>query len=178
MGGASFWTDERTAELRRLWVEEKLSGAEIAKRMGLAHRNAIMGKVHRLGLTRGRNGEAGSDATDAVAAAAPKAPKKRSGASDAIQPETAAVPAPEPAVNEPKRGSREERAGDAHLLHPVLQLKERHCRWPIGDPQLPGFRFCCGERTAGTPYCRAHADEAYQTPEQKAARSAARRKAA
>lgn len=173
MGGASFWTDERTAELRRLWVEEKLSGAEIAKRMGLAHRNAIMGKVHRLGLTRSRNGDAGADPSDAAPAATPKAPEKQPDPSAGVLPETAAVTAPEPKPETPK-----ERADDTFGLHPVMQLKERHCRWPIGDPQLPGFRFCCGERTAGTPYCRAHADEAYQTPEQKAARAAARRKAA
>lgn len=178
MGGASFWTDERTAELKRLWVEEKLSGAEIAKRMGLAHRNAIMGKVHRLGLTRSRNAEASADEADAGRAVGRKSAQRPPDASSGVPSGTQADPTPGPVAPEPKPASPELRPDDTSGLHPVLQLKERHCRWPIGDPQLPGFRFCCGERTAGTPYCRAHADEAYQTPEQKAARSAARRKAA
>jgi GcrA cell cycle regulator len=47
----STWTDERIEELKRLW-NESLTGTEIAKRLGLKDRNAVMGKIHRLGLAR------------------------------------------------------------------------------------------------------------------------------
>ncbi|ACL59574.1 GcrA family cell cycle regulator [Methylobacterium nodulans] len=47
----STWTDERIEELKRLW-SESLTGSEIAKRLGLKDRNAVMGKIHRLGLAR------------------------------------------------------------------------------------------------------------------------------
>ena len=50
---ATTWTEERLAELRRLWVEETLSSSEIAWRMGIS-RGTVMGKINRLGLLRHR----------------------------------------------------------------------------------------------------------------------------
>ncbi len=50
---ATTWTEERLAELRRLWVEETLSSSEIAQRMGIS-RGTVMGKINRLGLLRHR----------------------------------------------------------------------------------------------------------------------------
>ena len=46
----------------------------------------------------------------------------------------------------------------------ILNLTDHMCRWPIGDPKEPGFRFC-GKPTAGPlPYCMEHAKAAYQQP--------------
>lgn len=36
------------------------------------------------------------------------------------------------------------------------QLKQHHCRWPIGDPRQSDFRFCGCSRVAGKPYCVEH----------------------
>lgn len=36
------------------------------------------------------------------------------------------------------------------------ELEPHHCRWPIGDPRLPDFRFCGCNRVEGRPYCEAH----------------------
>ncbi len=46
------WTPERTAALIALWGEE-LSTAEIGRRLGIT-KNAVIGKVHRLGLPQRR----------------------------------------------------------------------------------------------------------------------------
>lgn len=35
------------------------------------------------------------------------------------------------------------------------------CRWPIGDPGEPGFRFCEAPAVEGRPYCGAHSAKAY-----------------
>ena len=43
------WTNERVEELKNLW-SEGLSASQIAKRLGDVTRNAVIGKVHRLGL--------------------------------------------------------------------------------------------------------------------------------
>lgn len=52
--GETFWTDERVAELRRLWDEGK-SASQIERAVGAPSRSAVIGKVHRLGLEkRGR----------------------------------------------------------------------------------------------------------------------------
>ncbi len=43
------WTEERVEQLKTLWTEG-LSASQIARVMGGVTRNAVIGKVHRLGL--------------------------------------------------------------------------------------------------------------------------------
>ena len=50
------WTEDRVASLKRLWLEG-LSASQIAKQLGGVTRNAVIGKVHRLGLAGERGGE-------------------------------------------------------------------------------------------------------------------------
>src|SRR5689334_16264050 len=50
------WTDERVEQLKSLW-NEGLSASQIARALGSVTRNAVIGKVHRLGLA-GRAGPA------------------------------------------------------------------------------------------------------------------------
>ena len=49
------WTDERVELLKKLWTEG-LSASQIAGRLGGVTRNAVIGKVHRLGLMFGTRG--------------------------------------------------------------------------------------------------------------------------
>lgn len=42
----------------------------------------------------------------------------------------------------------------------LAELNDETCRWPLGDPQSPDFRFC-GAKPDGMPYCRRHAHIAY-----------------
>src|SRR5690242_21422252 len=44
------WTDERVETLKKLWLDG-LSASQIAKQLGGVTRNAVIGKVHRLGLS-------------------------------------------------------------------------------------------------------------------------------
>jgi GcrA cell cycle regulator len=45
----------------------------------------------------------------------------------------------------------------------LLELRDSMCRWPMGDPAQPEFRFCGGRKPAGEgPYCTHHAGIAYQ----------------
>jgi len=57
------WSDERVEKLKKMWAEGQ-SASQIAKELGGVTRNAVIGKVHRLGLSN-RNG-AGSGATAAA----------------------------------------------------------------------------------------------------------------
>ncbi|MEM1401177.1 MAG: GcrA family cell cycle regulator, partial [Pseudomonadota bacterium] len=47
----------------------------------------------------------------------------------------------------------------------ILDLTERMCRWPIGDPKSPDFKFCGRKLTGGQTYCAQHAAMAYQPPQ-------------
>ena len=44
------WTDDRVEVLKKMWGEGK-SASQIAKELGGVTRNAVIGKVHRLGLS-------------------------------------------------------------------------------------------------------------------------------
>jgi GcrA cell cycle regulator len=176
----SVWSDGKVAELRRLWVDEKLSGSQIALRLGLKDRNAVMGKIHRLGITRklGANGEI--DVTDAAGAkpvADALAPADRIPEASPAPVEVAPLPPPETA-SEPEAPSTSavspddasEKPKDSFSDHPIMQLKENSCRWPIGDPQVTGFRFCCKAKAGTLPYCSEHAAISYLAPENRTRR--------
>ena len=47
------WTDERVEILTKMWAEGN-SASQIAKELGGVTRNAVIGKVHRLGLSNRR----------------------------------------------------------------------------------------------------------------------------
>lgn len=47
----------------------------------------------------------------------------------------------------------------------LLDLKNHHCRFPLGDPRHSDFRFCGQNRIDTGPYCQEHADLAYRVPE-------------
>lgn len=47
------WTAEAVATLRMLWVEDELTAEEIGRRLGFS-KNAVVGKVNRLGLKNRR----------------------------------------------------------------------------------------------------------------------------
>ena len=148
------WTDERVETLKKLWMEG-LSASQIAGELGEGvTRNAVIGKVHRLGLS-GR--------------AAPSQPQRT--VFKAPRPARPAVVAPP--VRRPEQPSapqapiylREETPGSAT----VLTLGAHMCKWPIGDPSTDGFSFC-GRRTgAGQdgPYCNEHSRVAYQPSAQR-----------
>jgi GcrA cell cycle regulator len=73
------WTDERVETLKKMWGEGQ-SASQIAKELGGVTRNAVIGKVHRLGLSN-RAGSATAAPAKAAAKekpavkAAPAAPK-------------------------------------------------------------------------------------------------------
>ncbi len=60
------WTDERVETLKRMWTEGQ-SASQIAKELGGVTRNAVIGKVHRLGLSNRVGGVPGPATTPSVA---------------------------------------------------------------------------------------------------------------
>ena len=60
------WTDERVELLKKMWTEGQ-SASQIAKELGGVTRNAVIGKVHRLGLSN----RAGAGAAPSAPAASP-----------------------------------------------------------------------------------------------------------
>ncbi|HET7211210.1 MAG TPA: GcrA family cell cycle regulator [Methyloceanibacter sp.] len=152
------WTDERVELLKKLWAEG-LSASQIAARLGGVTRNAVIGKVHRLGLS-GRATSSRSSSPRPRCNHVPRASRASSlvfgtRGNTALKPHYEAEPDFAPAPLEELVIPLNERAS-------ILTLKEAMCRWPIGDPGEPEFHFC-GRKSCGTlPYCEHHARMAYQ----------------
>jgi len=191
-GNHMSWTDERVEILKKMWGEGQ-SASVIAKELGGVTRNAVIGKVHRLGLSNRSAGGASkapaSDKPAASAKAAPKpkpAPKKPAAPKKAPEPvaaEATAEPAPKPATPArkaiipagqplpPQPSANEispealakvnEVEKDAKRLD-LMQLTEKTCKWPIGDPATDDFWFCGLPVQQGKPYCEAHVGVAFQ----------------
>jgi GcrA cell cycle regulator len=180
------WTDERVETLKRMWSEGQ-SASQIAKELGGVTRNAVIGKVHRLGLSNRTAGQAKADEAEMTAEPAPEpdpAPEAEapSGSDDPpAEPEEApaatasaaarrqVVPAgqplpPQPSANEisPEAlASQREVEKRARKLS-LMELTERTCKWPIGDPATKDFWFCGLPVEPGKPYCEAHVGVAFQ----------------
>ena len=162
MGVSMSWTGERVELLRQLWLDGK-SASQISSILGGGvTRNAVIGKVHRLGL-------AGRPKSPAVAAAPIRSPRAR------VSPQrlgNAIAQRPRSIGNTALAFSHDyeiETQDDTNrnVILPmsvkvtIVDLKEAMCKWPLGDPSTPEFRYC-GAGSPGSPYCSFHAKLAYQ----------------
>lgn len=184
------WTDERVEMLKAMWTEGK-SASQIAKELGGVTRNAVIGKVHRLGLSnRGPNGEAVGDAVGTEELEVAAVPVEEVARAEEVEidvaPEDPVQPAARDAGTAAGRGrpvavngqplppqptgseiSAEALANLAEIAKKakrltLMQLTERTCKWPIGDPATDDFWFCGLPCVAGKPYCETHVAVAFQ----------------
>lgn len=131
------WTDERVALLKKLWGDGR-TAAEIARALGSGFtRNAVIGKAHRLKL---------SSRLSPISSSMPKSKPANTQRHHVPRAKTP----PPPPVKIDVKGIK------------LIDLKERMCRWPLGDPQDPDFKFCGCNTVPGLPYCADHARMAYQ----------------
>lgn len=169
------WTDERVDLLRKLWGEG-LSASQIAAQLGGVSRNAVIGKVHRLKLSsRGRATAAPArpkkapSASTTVTAAAATATKSVTRAATSTRPVTVSVGATalqvqfdaEPVARQYLRPQQDVVVPISRRLK-LVQLSERTCKWPNGDPLSEDFNFCGNECAETGPYCGYHSRIAYQ----------------
>ncbi|HYA80303.1 MAG TPA: GcrA family cell cycle regulator [Methylocystis sp.] len=164
------WTEERVELLRKLWREGR-SAAQVAAALGPdTTRNAVIGKIHRLGLA-----DRSSSATVAPSAPRVRAPRPtrappaaaRVSGAGAVMGNVALALAPQLAiVADPEQQYDVVVPITARVT--LLELRDAMCRWPIGDPSSPEFRFCGVKSTSGSgPYCRHHAAVAYQPAQER-----------
>ncbi len=135
------WTDERVEQLKQLWTDG-LSASQIARQLGGVTRNAVIGKVHRLGLA-GRATPARTERPRMQIARRPARPR----------------PAP---IMQAPIVEKEPLVDDQGRKTTVLTINDRMCKWPIGDPSTQDFHFCGHPPKASSPYCEAHSVKAFQ----------------
>ena len=154
------WTEERVALLKKLW-QDGLSASQIAGELGSVTRNAVIGKVHRLGMS-GR-GQPTSTIKRQRRAAAPTSSMRRLRSTTTIG--GLALQTEYEVVEQPHYRQRRDVVVPIAKRLSIEKLTERTCKWPIGDPGHDDFHFCGHDSLEGVPYCEYHASVAYQAPD-------------
>lgn len=173
----SGWSDERVELLKKLW-SEGLSASQIATAMGGVTRNAVIGKVHRLGLSGRAKSNAGGaqKARKPVTVAMSRTATVNARATATIPMvqgnnalATVAVASEAPVLKaEPLAvAATSTMAAPESQRVTIMELRENMCRWPMGDPTTADFCFCGNKTTPGIPYCTFHSRIAYQPPERR-----------
>ena len=194
------WTEERVKKLTLLWKSGN-SASKIAIELGEGvSRNAVIGKIHRLGLSERGSGSNGSgpkikekkikdknlaehqnskvsDLENSLEASTQRKGKKR-GRKPSIKNLTSNENKSTLGLNANENSSLETAEIDneidkvalknmieiekkAKKLN-LLELTERTCKWPIGDPSTSEFWFCGHPSEQGKPYCETHISIAFQ----------------
>lgn len=143
------WTDDRVAHLKAGWAAGH-SCRTIANALGVS-RNAVIGKVHRLGLP----GRALRHKKVARSGMRPtyvrQQPRPKPKPSRRPSPLFDILANPPPHIDDVARFK-------FHALEP------HHCRWPVNEPGAHEFGFCGCPRAPGLSYCPSHAARAYAAP--------------
>ncbi len=168
------WTDERVDVLKKMWGDGQ-SASQIAKVLGGVTRNAVIGKVHRLGLSNrmGGGGSTKAGVKDPPVRPVPVAPSAHPAPLPARKPgiplRRPIIPAgqplpPQPSANEisPEALASVREVEKKAKRIGLMDLTERTCKWPIGDPATDDFWFCGLSVQTGKPYCEAHVSVAFQ----------------
>ena len=179
------WDSVMLKKLKSL-MGKGLSTSEIGKRLGMS-KNAVVGKLNRLGWNSKAGGVATADKSAAsskksgAAAGAKKSAKTVSGGKSAVK-KAAATKSTAKTTAAPKAAPAKKSSGGGKNLNKTLamhqriiqhslemaNLKPNQCRWPIGDPDSEKFHFCGASVFVGKPYCYEHCKQAYQfTPPKK-----------
>ena len=140
----TFWTPERINLLRNWWLDGH-SATQIAKALGLSvTRNAVIGKVHRLGLSNVQRPKPVHPKLEPSRLLRGRVISSKPKTAPYIQPlEPSAIPVPRRVT--------------------ITELREFMCRWPIGDPGMPDFRYCGLKSVFNRSYCCHHCKIAYET---------------
>ena len=147
------WTDERVETLKELWASGQ-SGNQIARKLGGVSRNAVIGKIHRLGL---------SHRTVANRDRPPKKRRKSRRPARTIYSPKHNIRSADFSAGPPLAQPMDTTDIDppTDKLVALFDLNDHICCWPVGHPGDEGFGFCGRGRERGS-YCEAHAQIAYR----------------
>ncbi|CAK7192312.1 hypothetical protein COMNV_00505 [Commensalibacter sp. Nvir] len=160
------WNEKAVARLRELWLQG-LSTAEIGRHLNVT-KNAVVGKVHRLGL-EGR--------PSPIRKPRVKNSKEEADLKQNSKPSEKEIKPSKTGQDQYIKQARSEKKNDLKnrltdkIKKPKIEFvaieetpKKRpytECCWPIGDPGTKGFHFCGAPAIPGKPYCLEHIQIAY-----------------
>lgn len=161
------WTDDRIELLKASHIEG-LTALQIAARLGGTTRNAVIGKMHRLGmnadmyLTEGEKAEKfARQAKAKELREARKAERKHRARSDSPEKSKRST-LYQMFVTRPA----DDMAATAKHI-PFLDLEPHHCRFPYGTDAQTGYTFCGHDKIEGSTYCAGHHALCWVPPRQR-----------
>ncbi len=185
-----YWTEDRVEALKRHWANG-LTASQIARRMGDISRNAVIGKVSRLGLPRRLDGKPGSkrvyvrppkvwhqSVQEKLSEAASRSWQQPRQPVNRQRPTTLRQAKKPPLPIEPLPLPVDDFYVAPENRKRLLDLEPNDCRWPLGDPRAPDFHFCAGPKVPGFSYCQHHVRAGHQTVQEVDARRLRAMKAA
>lgn len=168
-----------------MWQSGK-SASEIAEKLGGVTRNAVIGKAHRLGLS-GRPSPIKKVVKKTTPASKKPLPPKAAAPTKKSAPPPKATPSVKPPAKPvvvpgkplppmdtaPLAALANATSRKDGKIISILEVSERLCRWPVGDPKEPGFGYCGADAANGHVYCAEHVAIAFQIPNRKDKKPAA-----
>lgn len=140
------WSDEEIATIKRKFHDGSTSG-EIARALGRS-RNSIIGKLTRLGLSRGKTFASSTRRTSKKREASGKSSR-----SHKAKPATQVFPSRRAPLLPPQ--PIDDAAQVAHGIS-IFDIGHEQCRWPLNETSpIKDFRFC-GLKTFSGCYCLSH----------------------
>ena len=194
------WTEERVKKLTLLWKSGN-SASKIAIELGEGvSRNAVIGKIHRLGLSERGSGSNVSgpkkiqnkmkdknlskhqdlkvSQLDNILEESSQRKGKKRGRKPSIKNLTSSENKSTTGSNANENSSLAvgqidneiDKVALANMIEiekkakklSLLELTEKTCKWPIGDPATSEFWFCGHPSEQGKPYCNTHISIAFQ----------------
>ena len=160
----TFWTNERMEQLLSLKLDCK-TATQIAAVMHAPSRNAVCGKLARMGLVE----------KPKLAPVAALTPRKHRRRVPPCPPQPFQLPSP---FRPPSKVTIERRKAAARLAErlvceatikppnggvTIIELTDRTCRYPFGEVMSEHFRYCgAHKKTDAGPYCPTHALAAHE----------------
>ena len=141
-GRIAYWAQEGRVEQLKALNAQGLSASQIARQMGDVTRNAVIGKLHRMGISNGAR------VMRTYAKSRPKSRAKDKIAKRPFEPGFAATPLPP----EPPRPGK---------LFQLVNMEDWQCRFPYGDPKTAEFGFCGCKKMIGSSFCPGHHGKVY-----------------
>lgn len=156
------WSQEDINILVKLWLDGK-SASSIADTIGNVSRNAVIGKIHRLGIAnRDVIIEEGLDKKIIVS----KSRKSSKNMKNLLFKKDTIALKKDVEKIKIRKDFKLKKSSKNNALFSVLELTDKTCKWPIGHPDDAEFHFCGNLTKEGSPYCDHHSRIAYthQTP--------------
>jgi GcrA cell cycle regulator len=154
------WTEDRVAEMKKLWLEGR-SAAEVARALSAGTggavrltRNAVLGKIHRIGLSRPDRARATGDGWTAAERAANRRDATNAAKAAVVRKMNAEPAKPRP----PKVKAVPLAAIESPNARPWMERGFGECAWPLGE--AGSIMSCCNPVSRGS-YCEGHAAAAF-----------------